>query len=117
MKVLGVAIPGCFFGGAMDGSMIGLVTPLFKPLVESAQREGGRKKGEKLHSECFEIPHDFSFPFGTVRGAVNQRDAERGDGVSELVGAERRAIVEIMLGFELWEDNSGPLSLCLMSMN
>ena len=34
VKVLGIPIPGCFFGGAMDGSMIGLVTPLFEPFVE-----------------------------------------------------------------------------------
>ena len=33
VKVLGVAIPRGFFGRAMDGSMIGLVTPLFEPFV------------------------------------------------------------------------------------
>jgi hypothetical protein len=34
MKVLGVAIPGCFFRRAMDSSMIGLITPLFEPFVQ-----------------------------------------------------------------------------------
>ncbi len=33
VKVLGVAIPRGFFCRAMDGSMIGLVTPLFEPFV------------------------------------------------------------------------------------
>jgi hypothetical protein len=33
MKVVGVAIPWGFFGRPMDGSMIGLVTPLFEPFV------------------------------------------------------------------------------------
>ena len=33
VKVLGVAMPRCFFRRAMDGSMIGLVTPLFEPFV------------------------------------------------------------------------------------
>ena len=34
VKVSGIAVPGCFFGGAMNGSMIGLITPLFEPFVE-----------------------------------------------------------------------------------
>ncbi len=34
VKVLGVTIPRCFFRRAMDGSMIGLVTPLFEPFVQ-----------------------------------------------------------------------------------
>jgi len=34
VKVLGVPIPRCFFRGAMDGSMIGLLTPLFEPFVQ-----------------------------------------------------------------------------------
>jgi len=34
MKVLGVAIPRCFFRRAMNGSMIGLITPLFEPFVQ-----------------------------------------------------------------------------------
>ena len=34
VKVAGVTIPGSLFGGAMDGSMIGLVTPLFEPFVQ-----------------------------------------------------------------------------------
>jgi hypothetical protein len=50
MKVLGIAVPRCFFRGPMDGSVIGLITPLIKPFIENAQREGRRKKGEKLHS-------------------------------------------------------------------
>jgi hypothetical protein len=37
VEVLGVTIPGGFFGRAMDGSMIGLVTPLFEPFVEFCQ--------------------------------------------------------------------------------
>ncbi len=50
VKVLGVAVPRRFFGRAMDGSMIGLITPLFEPFVQGGQREGWRKKGKKLHS-------------------------------------------------------------------
>jgi hypothetical protein len=38
VEVLGIAIPGRFFGGPMNGSMIGLVTPLFEPFVEVGQR-------------------------------------------------------------------------------
>jgi hypothetical protein len=34
VKVAGVTIPRCFFRCAMDGSMIGLITPLFEPLVQ-----------------------------------------------------------------------------------
>ena len=34
VKVLGVPIPRRFFGRAMDGSMIGLITPLFEPFVQ-----------------------------------------------------------------------------------
>ena len=34
MKVVGVATPRGFFGRPMDGSMIGLVTPLFEPVVQ-----------------------------------------------------------------------------------
>ncbi len=34
MKVLGEPIPRGFFRRAMDGSMIGLVTPLFEPVVQ-----------------------------------------------------------------------------------
>ena len=34
MKVVGVAIPRGFFCCTMDGSMIGLVTPLFEPFVQ-----------------------------------------------------------------------------------
>jgi hypothetical protein len=50
VKVLGVAVPRGLFRRAMDASMIGLVTPLFEPFVESRERKGGRKKGKKLHS-------------------------------------------------------------------
>jgi hypothetical protein len=50
VKVLGVAIPGRLFGRAMDGSMIGLVTPLFESFVQGREIKGGRKKGKKLHS-------------------------------------------------------------------
>ena len=50
MKVVGVAIPRGFLGRPMEGSMIGLVTPVFEPLVQGGQRKGGRKKGKKLHS-------------------------------------------------------------------
>ena len=50
MKVVGVAIPWGFFGRPMDGSMIGLVTPLFESFVQGRERKGGRKKGKKLHS-------------------------------------------------------------------
>ena len=38
VKVPGVTVPGCFFGGAMNGSMIGLITPLFEPFVKVGQR-------------------------------------------------------------------------------
>jgi hypothetical protein len=38
VEVPGVAIPGCFLGGAMDGLMIGLIAPLFEPFVEIGQR-------------------------------------------------------------------------------
>jgi len=34
MKVLGVPIPRGFFRRAVEGSMIGLVTPLFEPFVQ-----------------------------------------------------------------------------------
>jgi hypothetical protein len=37
VEVLSVTIPGGLFGRAMDGSMIGLVTPLFEPFVEFCQ--------------------------------------------------------------------------------
>ncbi len=97
VKVPGVTIPRCFFGRAMDGSMIGLIRPLFKPFVEVGQREGGRKKGDKLHAQGFEIPFDFSLSFGAIRGAVDQGDPKRGGGMSELVRPEGRAIVEIDL--------------------
>jgi len=50
VKVLGIPIPGGFFGRAMNGSMIGLLTPLFEPFVQSGQRKGGRQQGKKLHS-------------------------------------------------------------------
>ena len=50
MKVVGVAIPRGFFGRPMEGSMIGLVTPVVEPFVQGGQRKGGRKKGKKLHS-------------------------------------------------------------------
>ena len=50
VEVPSVTIPRRFFGGPMEGSMIGLITPLFKPLVQVRQREGRRKKGKKLHS-------------------------------------------------------------------
>jgi hypothetical protein len=50
VKVPGVTIPWCLFGGAMDGSMIGLVTPLFEPFVQGRERKSGREKGKKLHS-------------------------------------------------------------------
>ena len=38
VKVAGVTIPGCLLGGAMGGSMIGLIAPLFEPFVEVGQR-------------------------------------------------------------------------------
>jgi len=50
VKVLGVSIPWGLFRRAMDGSMIGLVTPLFEPFVQGRERKSGRKKGKKLHS-------------------------------------------------------------------
>jgi len=50
VKVPGITIPRCFFRRAMDVSMIGLVTPLFEPLVQGRERKSGRKKGKKLHS-------------------------------------------------------------------
>ena len=50
VKVLGIPIPWRFFCRTMNGSMIGLVTPLLEPLVQGGQRKGGWKKGEKLHS-------------------------------------------------------------------
>ena len=97
VKVPGIPIPRRFFGGAMDGSMIGLITPLFKPFVEVGQREGGRKKGDKLHAQGFKIPLDFTLSFGAIRGAVDQGDPKRGGSMSELVRTERGAIVEIDL--------------------
>ena len=75
MKVVGVAIPRGFFGRPMDGSMIGLVTPLFEPFVQGGQGKGGRKKGKKLHSQGFEIPFNFTFSFRTVRGTVDEGDS------------------------------------------
>ena len=75
MKVVGVTIPRGFFGRPMDGSMIGLVTPLFEPFVQGGQRKGGRKKGKKLHSQGFEIPFNFTFSFRTVRGTVDEGDS------------------------------------------
>jgi hypothetical protein len=93
VEVPSVTIPRRFFGGAMDGSMIGLITPLFEPFVEVSQREGGNK----LYAKGFEISLDFSLPFGTIRGAVDEGDPQRGGGVSELVRAEGGAIVEIDL--------------------
>ena len=79
----------------MDGSMIGLVTPLFKPFVQGGKREGGGKKGDKLHTEGFEISLDFSFSFRAIRGAVNEGDAKRGGGVGELMRPEGRPIVDV----------------------
>jgi hypothetical protein len=81
----------------MNGSMIGLVTPLFEPFVQGRQREGGRKQGKKLHSEGFEISLDFSFSLRTVRGAMDEGDPKRCGSMSELVRTERGAIVEINL--------------------
>jgi hypothetical protein len=100
VKMPGVAIPGRFFCRAMDGSMIGLITPLFELFVEVGQREGGRKKGKKLHSEAFEPALDFSFPFGPVGGTVNQGDSQGSGGMSQLVRTERRPIVEINFSWE-----------------
>jgi hypothetical protein len=34
VKVPGIAVPGRFFCRAMNGSMIGLITPLFEPFVQ-----------------------------------------------------------------------------------
>jgi hypothetical protein len=34
VKVPGVTIPGRLLGGAMDGSMVGLITPLFEPFIQ-----------------------------------------------------------------------------------
>ena len=50
VKVLGIPIPRGFFCGAMNRSMIGLVTPLLEPFVQGGQREGRGEKGKKLHS-------------------------------------------------------------------
>ena len=97
VKMPGVAIPGRFFCRAMDGSMIGLITPLFELFVEVGQREGGRKKGKKLHSEAFEPALDFSFPFGPVGGTVNQGDSQGSGSMSKLVGAKGRTIVDVNL--------------------
>jgi len=97
VKVVGVTIPRCFFRCAMDVAMVGLVTPLFEPFVQGAQREGRRKKGKKLHSYGFEKAFNLPFPLGAIRGTVNERDSEGGGGVGELVRAEGRAIVEIDL--------------------
>ena len=93
--MLGVAIPGGFFCRAMDGSMIGLITPLFEAFVQGGQREGGRKKGKKLHSDIFEESLDFSFTLGPVGRAVNEGDPEGSGGMSQLVRAVGRPIVEI----------------------
>ena len=38
VKVLSIPVPGCFSCRAMNGSMIGLVTPSFEPFVEVGQR-------------------------------------------------------------------------------
>jgi len=43
------------------------------------------------------IPLDFTLSFGTVRGAVDEGDTQRGGGVGELMRTERGAIVEIDL--------------------
>ena len=91
----GVAVPRGFFRRAMESSMIGLVTPLSEPCVKSGQREGKREKGKKLHSESFEESFNFAFSFRAIRGAVKERDAEGGGGVSELVRTEGGGIVEI----------------------
>ena len=47
VKVLGIAIPRCFFGRAMNGSMIGLITPLFEPFVEGGSERGRGEEGEE----------------------------------------------------------------------
>ena len=97
VKVLGIAIPRHFFGRAMDGSMIGLVTPLFESFVKGGQSEARREKGKKLHSEGFEKAFNLAFPLGAIRGTVNEGDPKRGGGVSELMGAEGGTVVEINL--------------------
>ena len=38
VKVLSIPIPGGFFCRAMNGPMIGLITPLFEPFIEVGQR-------------------------------------------------------------------------------
>ena len=50
-----------------------------------------------MHSKGFEEAFDFTFSLRAIRGAVNEGDAEGGGGVSELMGAEGGAIVEINL--------------------
>ena len=34
VKMPGVTIPGRLLGGAMDGSMVGLITPVFEPFIQ-----------------------------------------------------------------------------------
>jgi len=93
----GITIPGCFFRCAMDGSMVGLVTPLFEPFIQGGQREGRMEKGEKLHSQRFEISFDLSFPFRAVGGTVNERNPKGGGGVGELMRPEGGSVIEINL--------------------
>jgi hypothetical protein len=84
----------------MNGLVIGLITPLFEPLVQVRQRQGGRKKGEKLHSQRFEKAFNFTFSFRAIRGAMDQGDAERGGGMSELVRTIGRPIVDVDFSWE-----------------
>jgi hypothetical protein len=50
VKMPGVTIPRRLLGGAMSGSMIGLITPVFEPFIQGGEGKGGRKEGKKLHS-------------------------------------------------------------------
>ena len=100
VKVLGVPIPGCFSGGAKDGSMVGLITPVFESFVESGQSEGGRKKGKKLHSDGFEETLNYPFSLRPVGGTVNEGDPEGGCGASQLMRAKRRPKIAINLSGE-----------------
>ena len=64
VKVLGIAIPGRFFCRAMNGSMIGLVTPLFEPFVQVGRdREGGRR-GRNCILKVLKYLSIFPFPSG-----------------------------------------------------
>jgi hypothetical protein len=100
VDVLGKPIQGGFLGGGMDVSVVGLIRPLFKSFVEGGQGEGRREEREKLHPKGFEPSLNFALSLGSVRGAVDEGDAEGSRGMSEEMGAKGRAVVEINLSGE-----------------